>query len=123
MEEIDPAKSLVNNDTTDESVLDVETPAQHPAQQPEQSGLLRFSKKLRETSQVLLDYNKIIDFVVDNFEKWDKNAQGCYILKRGKHTLSFDGRNIPQIDDKYFLSDVLTDSTPKSIVTWLKEFK
>lgn len=119
MEEIDPAKSLVNNDTADESILDVEQTKQYP----EQSSLLQFSKKIKETYKVFLDYNKVIDFIVDNFEKWDKNAQGCYILKRGKHFLAFDGRNIPQIDDKYFLSDVLTDSAPKSIINWLKEFK
>lgn len=118
MEEINPAKSLVNNDTADESIIDVE----ENGSSQQQPSLLQFTKKIKETNNVFLDYNKIIDFIVDNFTKWNKNATGCYILKRGKHTLSFDGRNIPQIDDKYFLSDVLKDATPKSIINWLKEF-
>lgn len=118
-EELDAAKSLMDADVTDQSMLDTGITA--VPQEGQQ--LLKFTKKLSKTSTVFIDYNKVLYYIVKNYKNWDKNAQGCYVLKRNKHTLSFDGRNIPQIDDKYFLSDVLLDKLPKSVENWIGGLK
>lgn len=123
-EEINPADSLMDADVTDQSLADVaEVAPNDPQQENGQSNLLKFTKKISKTSKVFIDYNKVLDYIVKNYKNWDRNAQGCYILKRNKHVLSFDGKNIPQIDDKYFLSDVLIDKLPKSIENWIGGLK
>lgn len=124
---VNPADSLVNTSTADESIADTElSSVDAPALQQEEqaTNLLDFTKKIQIANTANVDYNAVLDYIVKNYKRWTKNSNGAYTLKRNAHTITFDGKNIPIIDDKYFISDVLIiDKLPKNVIKWIGGLK
>lgn len=81
---------------------------------------LSFKKTTKRLSlNKTLYYNKIIDYIIDNFSKWEVTGRGTYFLDK-THTIEYDGYSLPIIDGEYLLSDVLTDKMPEDIVIWME---
>lgn len=80
---------------------------------------LSFKTVKRNSLAKTAAYNNILNYVVDNFGNWDVSSRGTYYLN-SVHTIEYDGYSLPVVDDKYLLSDILTEKMPEDIIEWLE---
>lgn len=132
--EIDPDKSLIQNQANDDGISDslvdnVEEPANANVEEPaipadkkedKPKDDLKLVGKIdlsfdnlqyqRKTIGPTAEYNKILEKIVKGYKKWEVTNYGTYAKKIGEHTVEYNGYSLPTLDGN-LISDYLINPT------------